>query len=101
MTPVDKFAPATPTGLRAVPEEGGVNLVWEPNTETDIGGYLVLRGETPESLQPLIQKPIVESTYRDTSAAPGVRYVYAIVALDKATPANRSQPSTPEAVTAR
>jgi hypothetical protein len=101
LTPADTFAPTAPKGLRAVAEEGGVNLVWEPNTETDIGGYLVLRGDTPETLQPLMQKPIIESTYRDTSATPGVRYVYAIAALDKTTPPNRSAASAPEAVTAR
>ena len=101
LTPADTFAPAAPKGLRAVAEEGGVNLVWEPNTESDIGGYLVLRGDTPETLQPLMQKPIIESTYRDTSATPGVRYVYAIAALDKTTPPNRSAASAPEGVTAR
>lgn len=101
LTPRDTFAPAAPAGLRAVAEEGGVNLVWEPNAETDLAGYFVLRGESPETLQPLMAKPIVESTYRDTSAAPGTRYVYAIVAVDGAAPPNRSAASAPEAVTAR
>jgi hypothetical protein len=101
LTPRDTFAPAAPAGLRAVAEEGGVNLVWEPNAETDLAGYFVLRGESPETLQPLMAKPIVESTYRDTSATPGTRYVYAIVAVDRAAPPNRSAASAPEAVTAR
>jgi fibronectin type 3 domain-containing protein len=38
--------------------------------------------------------PIRETTYRDTTVQPGVRYVYAIVAVDTATPRNQSPEST-------
>jgi predicted small lipoprotein YifL len=101
LTPVDRFPPAAPAGLRAVAEDGAVNLVWDQNSEADLGGYLVLRGEAPDALQPLTPKPIAEANYRDSSATPGVRYVYAVVAVDRATPYNPSAPSALEAVTAR
>jgi hypothetical protein len=107
LTPVDKFAPAAPKGLRAVAEDGGVNLVWEPNTEADLAGYVVLRGEAPlEPLpavapQPITPQPIKEANYRDTTAQPGVRYVYSVVAVDAANPRNASERSASEAVTAR
>jgi fibronectin type 3 domain-containing protein len=42
---------------------------------------------------PVTAAPITETTYRDTTAVPGVRYVYAVVAVDNATPPNRSAPS--------
>ena len=45
VTPVDTFPPAPPAGLAAVPSEGGISLIWEPNAELDLGGYLVLRRE--------------------------------------------------------
>ena len=84
-TPVDKFPPAAPKGLSAVAGTGVISLIWDANTEQDLAGYLVLRGEAPgDTLQPLMPAPIRETTFRDTTAKPGVRYVYAIVAVDVA-----------------
>lgn len=91
VTPKDTFPPVAPKGLSTVGSEGSVSLIWEPNSDKDLAGYLVLRGEAPgEKLQTLVQTPIRETTFRDTSVRPGVRYVYAIVAVDNATPANQS-----------
>jgi hypothetical protein len=67
-----------------------------------MAGYLVLRGEAPgDTLQPLTPQPIKDTSYRDTTVKPGVRYVYAIVAIDRATPPNRSAPSARVEETAR
>ena len=94
VTPADTFAPAAPTGLAAVGVAGAVNLIWEANKEPDLAGYLVLRGEAPgDTLQAITTDPIRETTYRDTTAKPGVRYVYAIVAVDRATRPNTSAQS--------
>jgi hypothetical protein len=102
LTPLDKFPPAAPKGLRAVAEDGAVSLVWDQNSEADLGGYLVLRAEAPgDTLQPLMAQPIADATYRDATVKPGVRYVYAVVAVDKVTPRNQSGQSTREEVTAR
>ena len=102
LTPVDKFPPAPPKGVRGVAEDGAVSLVWDPNTEADLGGYVVLRGETPsETLQPLMAQPIKDANYRDATVKPGVRYTYAVVAVDTATPRNASAQSGTESVTAR
>lgn len=94
----DIFPPAAPTGLSAVGSEGGISLIWEPNTEPDLGGYLVLRGEvqpdgTAGPLAPIVSEPLKETTYRDTAVKPGVRYVYAVVAVDNASPRNQSPES--------
>jgi hypothetical protein len=99
----DIFPPAPPKGLAVVAMDGGVmNLIWDANTEPDLGGYVVLRGQAPgDTLQPLTPEPIHDTSYRDTTATPGVRYVYAIVAVDRATPPNRSQPSARVEETAR
>lgn len=94
----DKFPPAAPKGLVAVGSEGGVSLIWDGNSEPDLAGYLVLRGEVgpagaAETLTPIIQEPLKETTYRDTTVRPGVRYVYAVVAVDGASPRNVSAES--------
>jgi hypothetical protein len=94
VTPVDTFAPAAPRSLAAVSSENAVNLIWEANAESDLAGYLVLRGEAPgETLAPITPAPIRETTYRDTAARRGVTYVYAVEAVDTATPPNVSDPS--------
>lgn len=106
ITPVDKFAPAAPKNLSAVASETGVSLIWEPNTESDLAGYIVLRAEgtadiAAATLTALTATPIPDTTYRDTTAKPGVRYVYAIVAVDKTTPANKSGESNRVEATVR
>jgi hypothetical protein len=102
ITPRDIFPPASPRGLTAVAGPGAISLIWEPNAEADLGGYLVLRGEVPGvTLQPITRDPIQETTFNDTTVKPGVRYVYAIVALDKATPPNVSAQSNRVEETAR
>jgi hypothetical protein len=93
VTPVDTFPPAPPSGLTAVGSEGGVSLIWEASPDADVVGYLVLRGLPGEALRPLNTEPIAEATYRDTTAQPGIIYVYAVVAVDGATPPNVSPES--------
>lgn len=102
VTPADTFPPAAPTGLSAVATAGAVNLIWEANKEADLAGYIVLRGEAPgDKLQAITATPIRETTYRDATAVPGVRYVYAVVAVDTATPPNTSAQSARVEETAR
>jgi hypothetical protein len=87
LTPIDVFPPVAPVGLAAVPSEGGISLIWEPSTEIDLGGYLVLRQEAGDAtLRQLTDAPIREARYRDTSVQPGTRYTYSVVAVDTQLP---------------
>ena len=89
VTPVDTFAPGAPQNLFLVASEGAISLIWDANTEADLAGYLVLRGDAPgETLQSLTSDPVSETTYRDATVTGGVAYVYAVVAVDAA--GNRS-----------
>ena len=102
VTPVDTFPPAAPAGLAAVAGEGAVSLIWTGVAAPDLAGYLVLRAEAPNgTLAPLFDTPLKETTYRDASARPGVRYVYAVVAVDNTSPGNRSAASNTVEETAR
>jgi hypothetical protein len=103
VTAVDVAPPTAPAGLAAVPSEGGISLIWEPNGELDLAGYLVLRHEPGDAtLRQLTDTPIIEARYRDADVRPGVRYIYSVVAVDNRLPLpNVSAPSAPVEETAR
>ena len=85
--PVDDFPPEPPTRLSAVSSEGAITLIWEPNAEPDIAGYLVLRGEAGDAtLTPVTDTVVTEARFVDRTAKPGVRYVYAVQAIDSRLP---------------
>jgi hypothetical protein len=87
VTPVDVFPPTPPANVTAVAGEGSISLIWEPNLEIDLGGYLVLRGEAGSAtLQPLTDSPIADARYTDRDVKPGTRYVYAVLAVDDRVP---------------
>ena len=91
VAPRDTFPPQAPASLDAIASEGAISLIWDANAESDLAGYLVLRGVAPgATLERLTPAPIRETTYRDSTAKSGVRYVYAVVAVDNATPPNIS-----------
>jgi hypothetical protein len=98
-TLADTFAPAAPKGLAAIPSDGAINLIWEPNAESDVAGYLVLRARAPsDTLEPVTMAPITETSFRD-GVQPGITFVYAVKAVDRA--GNESPPSARVAETAR
>ena len=98
--PADTFAPAAPRSLAAIAGSGSINLIWDANTESDIAGYLVLRADAPsDTLQPVTKEPVASAPYRDETVRPGVRYVYSVVAVDRA--GNRSPESNRIEETAR
>lgn len=79
----DDFPPAAPAGLQTTSADGAINLVWEPNTEPDLAGYLVLRGEAGDAtLTSLTDTVVTEARFTDRTVRPGVRYVYAVQAFD-------------------
>ena len=85
-TLVDTFPPAAPKDIKAIASEGVISLIWEPNAEKDLAGYIVLRGVEPaQTLEPITPEsaPIVETSFKDT-VTPGIAYVYAVRAVDKA-----------------
>jgi len=84
VTLVDHFAPEAPDGLTIVASEGAMNLIWNPNHESDLAGYVLWRAIPPEGdLKKITPDAIKETTYKDTVPA-GARVAYALQAVDKA-----------------
>jgi hypothetical protein len=103
LVPADDTAPEPPARLAATVTEGAITLIWEPNAEPDIAGYLVLRGEAGDAtLTPVTDTVVTEPRFTDRTVRPGVRYVYAVQAIDSRLPRpNVSGESAREEVTAR
>jgi hypothetical protein len=102
-TPIDVFPPAAPAMPAAVAAESAISLIWDPNSELDLGGYLVLRREVGgDTLTQLTPTPIIEARYRDSTVTPGTRYIYTVIAVDSQLPLpNMSAESLPVEETAR
>ena len=91
----DVFPPVTPSGLQAVfsgtAQAPFIDLIWAPNTESDLAGYNVYRrepnGPTVKRNQELVKAP----TFRDTEVLSGQHYSYSISAVDVR--GNESPPS--------
>ena len=70
-----------------------INLIWEPSDAKDVAGYLVLRSEARRCHTDAADDQAGHDACRiaTTSVRAGVRYIYAVVAVDKA--GNRSHES--------
>jgi hypothetical protein len=99
VTMKDTFPPLAPSGLEAGSSDGAIRLVWDPNKEPDLAGYLVSRASPADlKMVPLTRSPIQETAFTDTVPS-GSRYVYVVQAVDKS--GNVSQPSERKEETAR
>jgi hypothetical protein len=79
----DTFPPTVPRGLTAVAGQGAISLIWDPNEEADLDGYIVLRGLPGTTPSPITPQPIHETTFRDAVPS-GSHYLYAVQAVDRA-----------------
>jgi hypothetical protein len=91
-TLIDTFAPKAPANLQSSPAAGAISLIWDANSEPDLAGYIVLRGTSPQRLEPMFEDPIKDTIFRD-DVQPGIRFIYVVLAVDRA--GNRSAPSKP------
>jgi hypothetical protein len=109
LTPRDTYPPAVPQGLLAAgfPVQGAdgiaVDLVWRPNTESDLAGYNVYRqafagdGSTEGRPVKLNEKLLPLPAFHDATATRGVGYRYTVTAVDAK--GNESAASEPAELT--
>jgi hypothetical protein len=94
VTPIDLTPPPAPTGVTTVKTDVGMKIFWDKSEAADIGGYHVYRRAAEKDSHELLAKVEPEYTlYVDSKVEKGVRYYYAVTAIDKATPANESSKS--------
>ena len=92
IVPRDIFPPAAPQGVQASSAPNSIELNWERNTEEDLNGYRVYRGEGNGALEKIADVSAVPS-YSDRKVEHGKTYRYAIAAVDRA--GNESPRSAP------
>lgn len=79
-------APAAPQGLKAQPQSASVVLSWTANTEEDLAGYTVLRGERQDDNSvrwTVIGRQVQGTRFVDNGCAPGVTCLYKVKATDR------------------
>lgn len=84
------FPPDVPTGLAAVATVGengatpAIDLSWQPDTGTDLAGYVVYRREAEGAWQRISRAQLVVGPgYHDGEVQPGHTYSYAVSAVDQ------------------
>ena len=94
VTPIDLTSPPVPAGVTAVKTDVGIKIFWDKSDAADIGGYQVYRRASDKDSHEMVAKVEPQYTlYVDSKAEEGVRYYYAVTAIDRATPANESSKS--------
>ena len=79
----DSVPPAAPESLIASALNGGAELSWLPNSETDLAGYNVFRSEAPGGPYGLVNVSLVTgTTYTDFGLVNGTVYYYVVAAVD-------------------
>jgi hypothetical protein len=92
ITPKDTFAPAAPTGLHATLAPSSIELTWQQNTESDLGGYRVYRAVGGGAFERIAEVSEIPS-YSDHAVEAGKTYHYAVAAIDQSN--NESGRSAP------
>lgn len=93
-TPIDLRPPEAPTGVTVVRTDVGVKVFWDRNNSTEIGGYRVYRRlHNRRDFQMIGEVDPEYTLFVDARAENGVRYAYAVTAIDRADPPNESKRS--------
>ena len=79
----DRFAPAPPTGLTALPMPGEVKLLWEPVAEPDVAGYVVERADPGSDFHRVNAEPVTAVELSDRGLGSGFTFRYRVAAIDR------------------
>jgi hypothetical protein len=82
ITPLPKFPPAVPAGLKAVAGTESIELEWDRNPEPDLRGYRVYRSADGGAWEKIAETDV--PSYSDHAVKPGQQYQYAVSALGTA-----------------
>jgi hypothetical protein len=79
----DRFGPAAPKGITALPMPGELILVWEPVAEPDVAGYVVERADPGSGFHRVTPEPVAETQFDDAGLGSGFTFRYRVAAIDR------------------
>ena len=81
----ETVAPKAPTGLQGMAQTASVLLTWNPNTDKDLDGYVVLRAsaDDAEAQWQVIGRQVKGTAFVDNSCQMGGNYIYKVRAIDR------------------
>jgi len=93
--PVDRTAPAVPTGVRAIRTATEVKVVWNAVEDSDLKGYRIYR-RLPDEKKPVKvgEVDVPYTLFTDQTPPDAGQWFYSVTSIDNASPANESEPST-------
>ncbi len=97
--PVDQTPPPVPTGVQGVRTASSVKIVWEKVEAVDLKGYRIYRrmpGDTKPMKVGEVNAP--STLFVDTSLPKSDEWFYSVSSIDRAKPANESEPTEEVAV---
>jgi hypothetical protein len=82
----DVFPPAVPSGLEAAftseDKHSFIDLIWNPDTESDLAGYNVFRHESGGPPVKINSDLVKLPAFRDLDVSAGSKYYYSVSAVD-------------------
>ena len=80
----ETVAPKVPQGLTAEAQTASVLLSWNANTDKDLEGYMVLRGnaDAEDAQWQVIGRQVKDTAFVDNTCEPGHTYLYKLKAID-------------------
>ena len=83
---LEQTAPKAPIGLTVTAQTASARLDWQANTESDLAGYMVYRGEIAglaDTLWTCVGRLVADAAFVDNGICPEGDYCYRLRAVDK------------------
>ena len=79
----DTYPPSPPLEVAAISNGEAISLVWSPNTEPDLAGYVVYRSGPEKKFEKISDTLVTTASFIDSSVVKSQTYLYRIKAVDQ------------------
>ena len=83
VTNKDTYPPSPPSEVTAISNGETISLVWSPNTEPDLAGYVIYRSGPEKKFERISDTLVTTASFIDSSVLKSQTYFYRIKAVDQ------------------